>query len=305
MRFRLCSQSLFHSPPPYNPQRKPLHCFKLAHSFIHSGLNPSEMFTGYTNGAGSSDARYADSDDLYRDNGETIEDSDFEPVKRRTGKKQRWRSRRQDEEHHGEHPYNDYNPQTRWRDERRSPIDASNNWLNPRISLDRPAWAMRPSYQDNHRSDGFPLHDVRLNSSRLPSPPPLPIPTAPSEEYLRIASSSSTSDVSNSPRKLLILDLNGTLLVRASSRGAVHARPYMSAFRAFLFADATRRWLDVMIWSSAQPHNVDRMVRKCFFDGQNSQAFEDDAYTGDKWDGKLAAVWARDTLGLSSSDYCE
>ena len=61
----------------------------------------------------------------------------------------------------------------------------------------------------------------------------------------------------------------------------------MLAFRSFLFAPETKSWLDVMVWSSAQPHSVDDMVDKCF--GRDRQ--------------KMIAVWARDTLGLSNEHY--
>ncbi|TCD71081.1 hypothetical protein EIP91_000173 [Steccherinum ochraceum] len=119
-------------------------------------------------------------------------------------------------------------------------------------------------------------------------------------------------------RKLLVLDLNGTLLHRGMGGAArnkhkphstapsdshdapaepaprplprlrsVHPRPYMAAFRSYLFAPETKAWLDVMIWSSAQPHSVNDMV---------SQAFKEDQE-------QLVAIWARDTLGLSNDHY--
>ncbi len=106
-----------------------------------------------------------------------------------------------------------------------------------------------------------------------------------------------------------MLDLNGTLLHRSQNNVArvkyhergrdsngrplprlrpVHPRPYMPAFRSYLFASRTKAWLDVMVWSSAQPHSVGDMVDKCF--GEHRE--------------KLIAVWARDTLGLSNEHYC-
>jgi hypothetical protein len=36
--------------------------------------------------------------------------------------------------------------------------------------------------------------------------------------------------------------------------------PYLTAFRAYLFAPRTRAWIDVMVWSSAQPHSVEDMM---------------------------------------------
>lgn len=73
----------------------------------------------------------------------------------------------------------------------------------------------------------------------------------------------------------------------------------------------------MMVWSSAQPHNVERMVRRCFFDPRlGAREGEEEAVENeyndrdeeggkdDQWEGKLVAVWARDTLGLSKSNYC-
>ncbi|CDO68507.1 hypothetical protein BN946_scf184998.g4 [Trametes cinnabarina] len=148
-----------------------------------------------------------------------------------------------------------------------------------------------------------------MRDTRSVTPPP---PRSPSPSYLAVAEQapSRTSDPSSS-RKLLILDLNGTLLHRSphvhrpkqrhhhedrprDEQGnllprlrPVHPRPYMRAFRSYLFAPQTREWLDVMIWSSAQPHSVRDMVDKCFGEDKD----------------KLLDIWARDTLGLSEDHY--
>ncbi|KIK55014.1 hypothetical protein GYMLUDRAFT_48216 [Collybiopsis luxurians FD-317 M1] len=102
-------------------------------------------------------------------------------------------------------------------------------------------------------------------------------------------------------RKLLVLDLNGTLLFRphrkSKAKGTttdgqgqghrvVHVRPYMPSFKQYLFHERTREWLDTMVWSSAQPHNVGDMVRRAFGS-----------------DNGLKAVWARDTLDLDPKFY--
>ncbi|KAI0357137.1 hypothetical protein OH77DRAFT_1399426 [Trametes cingulata] len=146
---------------------------------------------------------------------------------------------------------------------------------------------------------------------RSVTPPP---PRSPSPSYVAVAEQSpSRIDDPTALKKLLVLDLNGTLLHRSPhiprpkhrSRQPfeerqrdehgnflprlrpVHPRPYMRAFRSYLFAPQTRSWLDVMVWSSAQPHSVGDMVDKCF--GEDKE--------------KLLAVWARDTLGLSNDHY--
>ena len=145
---------------------------------------------------------------------------------------------------------------------------------------------------------------------RSPTPPTKPKPLAPSPEYLsisletslKITPSDSSSPSSSTQRKLLILDLNGTLVFRSphQRRGAyqlhgsarplrsVHRRPYLESFTRYLFHPDVRSWLDTMVWSSAQPHSVNDMVAQCFADKR----------------GELAAVWARDTLGLSPEEYC-
>lgn len=144
--------------------------------------------------------------------------------------------------------------------------------------------------------------------ARLPTPPP-----APTAEYLSTSLHPSTHLPSpSSSRKLLILDLNGTLVYRGPHVRArtafqpypdvdpksgdrshvprlrtVHPRPYLPSFCAYIFHPHTKAWLDTMIWSSAQPHSVADMVERCFSVQK----------TG------LVAVWARDTLGLNAHDY--
>lgn len=141
--------------------------------------------------------------------------------------------------------------------------------------------------------------------SRTPSP--IPALKSPSPSYLDTSLEPSTTD--DPARKLLILDMNGTLVFRSAHTRreyhrpkfpgdappplrplrTVHARPYLGSFTAYLFHTQTRQWLDTMVWSSAQPHSVADMVDKCF--GERK--------------GGLVAVWARDTLGLSDFDYRE
>ncbi|KAF9067100.1 hypothetical protein BDP27DRAFT_1226510 [Rhodocollybia butyracea] len=106
-----------------------------------------------------------------------------------------------------------------------------------------------------------------------------------------------TNALSTSERKLLVLDLNGSLLFRPSrykksNNGGTNvrtvlSRPYVTPFREYLFHPETSRWLDTMVWSSAQPHSVDHMVKRVFGD-----------YTKN-----LKATWARDTLDLTPDKY--
>ncbi|PCH34628.1 hypothetical protein WOLCODRAFT_139474 [Wolfiporia cocos MD-104 SS10] len=139
---------------------------------------------------------------------------------------------------------------------------------------------------------------VERSPPRTDKPEPV---LSPSPSYLELASQSPTTlTAPTSTRKLLILDLNGTLVLRSPHRQKgrthfpaqprlrpVHPRPYMRAFTEYLFAPRTRAWLDVMVWSSAQPHSVADMVAHAF--GARRDA--------------LVAVWARDTLGLTEDAY--
>ncbi|KXT01580.1 hypothetical protein AC578_6355 [Pseudocercospora eumusae] len=86
------------------------------------------------------------------------------------------------------------------------------------------------------------------------------------------------------PRPLLvILDLNGTLLFRQNRGRAFVARPHVTAFLDYLFANHK-----VMVWSSAKPENVDPMCQTLFTQEQYKS---------------LAAIWARDKLGIPEHAY--
>jgi len=158
-----------------------------------------------------------------------------------------------------------------------------------------------PKYREYRPPSRSPLPVSRPQPprSRTATPPP---PQGPSLEY--IATSDDPSHLLTHPtssRKLLVLDLNGTLLHRSphASKNApryaipgqegfqprlrsVHPRPYLPSFKSYIFHPSNKEWLDVMVWSSAQPHSVHDMVDKCFHEEQYH----------------FVAVWARDTLGL-------
>lgn len=159
-----------------------------------------------------------------------------------------------------------------------------------------------PTYEP---ADPEPLpshsHHQRDPSSPRPSPQKPVGKSKPDPAYIALAEEQS---VPASSRKLLVLDLNGTLLVRAARRGrvfhadsstaaprlrTVYSRPYIPAFRAYLFAPETRAWLDTMVWSSAQPHSVEDMVSHTFADHASD----------------LVAVWDRKSLGLTQKQYRE
>lgn len=93
-------------------------------------------------------------------------------------------------------------------------------------------------------------------------------------------------------RKLLVLDLNGTLVFRPPVRRPagerrIHPRPYMRAFAQFIARHPT---IQAMVWSSARSHNVKKMVDAAFGNSPEGQC-------------SLTHIWARDTLGLSESEF--
>jgi hypothetical protein len=131
--------------------------------------------------------------------------------------------------------------------------------------------------------------------------------------------------------KLLVLDLNGTLIYRnkgGSNARTSYPRPYLGAFLKYLFRDLTdsdwpmRPW-EVFVWSSAQPHNVRAMLESTFDAGHieglwnevkpnngdeeaaaehGEEAEEDDDVDGLRTS-KVLGVWARDKMGLSKQEY--
>ncbi|KAF9256600.1 hypothetical protein L218DRAFT_966242 [Marasmius fiardii PR-910] len=110
----------------------------------------------------------------------------------------------------------------------------------------------------------------------------------------------------SSSRKLLVLDLNGTLLLRpkrGKGKGGrdkagdlrtrirpIHPRPYIPTFREYLSHAKTMSWLDTMVWSSAQPPGVKSMVEKCFYPTPEGSRC-------------LKGLWARDMFGLEPEAY--
>ena len=166
-----------------------------------------------------------------------------------------------------------------------------------------PATVRRNPY-DEQRSPSPPKDsEDRIPARKRSKSPKQPPPQKkPSPEYLATTlEPSSKLDDFSAQRKLLILDLNGTLVFRSPHqkknayqyRGnqrplrTVHRRPYLTSFTNYLFHPTVRQWLDTMVWSSAQPHSVADMVGHGF-PGKRDE---------------LVAIWARDTLGLTQEDY--
>ncbi|ORX50511.1 HAD-like protein [Hesseltinella vesiculosa] len=104
----------------------------------------------------------------------------------------------------------------------------------------------------------------------------------PSSEYLKIANASSTTldEPLDAKKQLLILDLNGALVSRLT-KSSLYLRPGHMPFFDYVFKHFT-----VMVWSSAQPHNVEKM---CWVFGDYKQ--------------QLRLMWTRMDFGLSTTDY--
>ena len=93
-------------------------------------------------------------------------------------------------------------------------------------------------------------------------------------------------------RLLLVLDLNGTLLLRSRSGRTVFHRPYLRTFLDYLSVASSGPQgsglsaIDLVVWSSARPHSVEKMVNDIF--GTSSS---------------LLAIWNRTHLGLGDREY--
>jgi hypothetical protein len=151
-------------------------------------------------------------------------------------------------------------------------------------------------YGSLHRVDMFEAFSSRINKiHRVPQPAKaskkgkygdekimLPAPQ-PTELYLNQASEE-PAPIDSPGHILVILDLNGTVLHRPNRNAkTMIARPYLNPFLRYLFQN-----FKVMVWSSAKPANVKSLVE---------QSLDKDLRS------MLVATWARDTFGLSATNF--
>ena len=111
-----------------------------------------------------------------------------------------------------------------------------------------------------------------------------PSPPSPSKDYEEKAGLDPVPQ--DAPARLLvILDLNGTLLFRPNKTNPrrIIVRPGVPAFLDYLFRNHV-----VMVYSSARPENCAAMLDQIFRPDQKTV---------------VAAVWARDKLGLTTAQY--
>jgi hypothetical protein len=108
---------------------------------------------------------------------------------------------------------------------------------------------------------------------------------APQPTDLYLSQAAEEPSQSGSPSSILvILDLNGTVLYRPNRNAkSMIARPFLKPFLRYLFDN-----FKVMVWSSAKPVNVKSLVE---------QSLDKDLRS------KLVDTWARDTFGLSATNY--
>ncbi|KAJ7261721.1 hypothetical protein B0H12DRAFT_333335 [Mycena haematopus] len=166
-------------------------------------------------------------------------------------------------------------------------LNPSNGFVDGYYVRDYSGYASGHGGYGDYMTPNFPLAQPELRQ-RTPTPPPPP--AEPSPAYLVASLSAQPTNIPDGQRKLLIFDLNGTLLLRSPREyrpRKIYPRPYVRALVAYLAHPAVFAWLDCMVWSSAQPHNVAEMVERVFGGGEGAGSGP-----------ILRAVWARDTLGL-------
>ncbi|MCJ1298143.1 hypothetical protein MMC08_000932 [Hypocenomyce scalaris] len=159
-----------------------------------------------------------------------------------------------------------------------SPIKDRWTGSPPRASVGNKFW---PSTLDPSVSRA----PERARSESLSRDPKIHLPAPiPTPKYI--------SQASNPPSKLpepqsllLVLDLNGTLLMRKRASKSYTPRPSLEHFLAYCFEHHS-----VLIWSSATPGNVTGICSKVFSQKQRK---------------KLLGEWGRDTLGLTPTQYMD
>jgi len=127
-----------------------------------------------------------------------------------------------------------------------------------------------------------PSRRSRTATPRNVEPPASPKPTSAYKKMAALAPALRNT----SQRLLVVLDLNGTLLVRPNRRSdptKFKIRPGVTQLLDYLFSNHV-----VMVYSSARPENTMAMVKNLIHPKQRNE---------------MAAVWARDKLGLNSRQY--
>ena len=138
-----------------------------------------------------------------------------------------------------------------------------------------------PKYYESPRRICGRQETPRRREVGTASPPPAPCAT---QAYLNQAHLE--PEWLDGPQRLLvILDLNGTLMLKPDFRrpDQIHIRPGAPKLLEYLFENHT-----VMVYTSAQPHNAKMVARRLFSIKEYDM---------------LAGIWARDRLGLTPAQY--
>ncbi|KAL2036980.1 hypothetical protein N7G274_010265 [Stereocaulon virgatum] len=144
-----------------------------------------------------------------------------------------------------------------------------------------PCSVLRPHRPEDRNTYDSPPRKSLVRDPLTHLPTPTPTPT-----YVTIAHA--TPAILPSPQSLLLVfDLNGTLLHRASCNVGrskdYTSRPFLNQFLQYAFANHS-----ILIWSSARPASVKGMCGRLFKPAQRNL---------------LVGQWARDTLGLTPAQY--
>lgn len=145
----------------------------------------------------------------------------------------------------------------------------------------------------------------RRSPSRTPEPskpsnsPPRSLDhLRPSEAYLaqsaRALDPDLAPDAGRQRPKLLVTDLNNCLCARTGRARSAALRATPRPFASTLFRYARKTDWEIVVFSSARPHNVEGMCRAL---GLLEAEGQDDGA-----EPVLLAMWARDRLGLSERD---
>jgi len=155
--------------------------------------------------------------------------------------------------------------------------------FNPAMGIPPPPFPMLPFNAMLPFQGAQPMSTMAKPGRQRSSTPPVTKPV-PDKKYMKRASR--TPRRCNSPRPLLIiLDLNGTLILRNHKRLPPSFKR-RTGLKGFL-EQLTRKY-SVMVWSSSKPQTVDAICERLF--------------PGDKAK-RLVAQWGRDRFGLTSAQY--
>ncbi|KAI1617897.1 hypothetical protein EDD36DRAFT_459566 [Exophiala viscosa] len=152
---------------------------------------------------------------------------------------------------------------------------------------DIPLPSIEPADPPSAPANYVPIRYSTPRRSRTGTPSTVQDPPAPKATKAYMKSAAQAPTLRDTAQKLLVvLDLNGTLLVRPNRRNdptKFRLRPGVTQLLDYLFNNHV-----VMVYSSARPDNVSGMVNNLISPKQRKQ---------------MAGIWARDRLDLTKQQY--